>query len=403
MRNEQALFKTCIVLMTAVMVVSLIQTSAHAIPAFARKYNLSCTVCHNPFPRLKEYGEDFAGNGFRLPEGEEPPRAYMSTGDDRLVIQRDLPLGFRFDAYYNVREDSDETRNDFQTPWGLKILSGGSISENVGYYMYFFMNERGEVAGIEDAYIHFNNIGGSELDVMVGQFQISDPLFKRELRLTYEDYQFYKTNVGASDADLTYDRGIFMTYSLPSATEFALQVVNGNGKGEASALRLYDNDKNKNVFFRVSQDVPLPAAEEGENPVSFRIGGFTYVGKEEKGGRDNSFYYVGPDFTIATENFELSGQYVFRKDDNPFFLNMSQVEEKTHAIIAEMIAMPTDYWYLVGLYNKISSDNGYVPEYHTINMHLTHLYRTNFRMFCEYRYDIEYEQSRLVLGLVAGF
>ena len=33
------------------------------------------------------------------------------------------------------------------------------------------VNSTGEVAGVEDAYVHFNNIGGAPLDVMVGQFQ----------------------------------------------------------------------------------------------------------------------------------------------------------------------------------------------------------------------------------------
>ena len=37
----------------------------------------------------------------------------------------------------------------------------------------------------------FNNLFGSELDITVGQFQISDPLFKRELRLTKDDYYIY--------------------------------------------------------------------------------------------------------------------------------------------------------------------------------------------------------------------
>ncbi|MDZ7763881.1 MAG: hypothetical protein U5K00_05575 [Melioribacteraceae bacterium] len=29
-----------------------------AIPAFARKYDMSCTTCHTPFPKLKAYGDE---------------------------------------------------------------------------------------------------------------------------------------------------------------------------------------------------------------------------------------------------------------------------------------------------------------------------------------------------------
>jgi len=45
---------------------------AAAIPAFARKYRISCTTCHAPAPRLKAFGEEFAGRGFRMEEAQEP-------------------------------------------------------------------------------------------------------------------------------------------------------------------------------------------------------------------------------------------------------------------------------------------------------------------------------------------
>ena len=46
--------------------------NAFAIPAFARKYQISCQVCHSPaMPRLKAFGDDFAGNGFcNIPGGD---------------------------------------------------------------------------------------------------------------------------------------------------------------------------------------------------------------------------------------------------------------------------------------------------------------------------------------------
>ena len=62
-----------------------------AIPAFARKYRMSCTTCHAPAPRLWPYGEDFAGNGYRL-EGKEPARHTFETGDSLLTLVRELPL-----------------------------------------------------------------------------------------------------------------------------------------------------------------------------------------------------------------------------------------------------------------------------------------------------------------------
>ena len=70
-----------------------------AIPAFARKYQISCQVCHSPaMPRLKAFGDEFAGNGFRLTEYESP-RYFIQTGDDKLSLFRELPLAIRMDGF----------------------------------------------------------------------------------------------------------------------------------------------------------------------------------------------------------------------------------------------------------------------------------------------------------------
>ncbi len=33
--------------------------NSHAMPVFARQYELSCAGCHSAFPRLNEFGERF--------------------------------------------------------------------------------------------------------------------------------------------------------------------------------------------------------------------------------------------------------------------------------------------------------------------------------------------------------
>src|SRR5580765_7419455 len=42
-------------------------STAHAIPAFARKYGTSCQTCHTVYPRLNPFGEAFRRNGYRFP------------------------------------------------------------------------------------------------------------------------------------------------------------------------------------------------------------------------------------------------------------------------------------------------------------------------------------------------
>ena len=266
MSRHHILIVICYISVTA----ALAPESGNAIPAFARKYGFSCSTCHVAVPKLKAYGDEFAGNGFQLPDKDEPPRAFKDVGDDRLLLQRELPIAIRFDAYAQYQSER-KIESDFQMPFGLKLMSGGNIAKNIGYYFYFYLSELGEISGVEDAFVYFNNIGGTELDLSIGQFQVCDPIFKRELRLTYEDYHIYTTRVGESKTDLTYDRGISLSYSFPTKTDLILQVVNGNGIVGA-VDELADNDNYKNVFLKVSQDVSI-----------VNLGLFGYTGKDKKG------------------------------------------------------------------------------------------------------------------------
>ncbi len=389
-----------IVMLTIIFASTLFITETQAIPAFARKYKISCNTCHAPIPKLKPYGDEIAGNGFIIPE-EESERDYVSAGDDLLWLNRSFPLAVRFDAYA-VHSSDEEIENDLETPWGLKLLSGGALYKNISYYFYFYMSERGEVAGIEDAYIHFNNLFNTEFDIMVGQFQTSDPLMKRELRLTFEDYQIYTTKVGASNTNLTYDRGLMLTYGIPkTGTDFVGMVVNGNGKGEAGPDKLFDDDKFKNFGLRVNQGIGDIAS----------IGGFVYYGKEDVGhsfneteffSAENEVTYFGPDVNLNLGVLEFTGQYLLREDSNPF----NQMEDiETNGVVGEVIYAPQkdrSRFYLIGLYNRVDSDlNAF--DYESATLSGTYLVARNLRLIAEYTRDLEYETNRFTLGLVSAF
>ena len=80
----------------------LIPVPAEAIPAFARRYRVSCSLCHNPVPALNDFGEQFAANGYRLATGEVPAGTLL-TGDPLLTLMEDLGLAFRLDTYETAK------------------------------------------------------------------------------------------------------------------------------------------------------------------------------------------------------------------------------------------------------------------------------------------------------------
>lgn len=378
--------------------VLIIPDDCSAIPAFARKYKMSCTTCHAPAPRLKEYGNEFAGNAFRLPDKEEPKRYFHDTGDDILTLQRELPLAIRFDAFldYRYRENADKT--DFKTPYGLKLMSGGNLAKWIGYYFYFYLSEHGEVAGIEDAYVHFNNFFGIDLDLMVGQFQVSDPLFKRELRLTREDYHIYTVKVGSTPTTLEYDRGFVLTYGAPIGLDVVAELVNGNGKGEAVS-DMFDEDDWKNVLFRLSQQIKF-----------LRVGAFTYLCnsiKYESGDPvENQHYYWGVDGTIDYRDlFQINVQYLEREDENPYYSLNNPTKRKTKGGFVEAVWSVHGEMgrsFVTALYNYVDSDIDYL-DYTSGTINYSYLLRRNVRLLGEVTYIDEDEELRLAGGLVAAF
>lgn len=371
--------------------------SLQAMPAFARKYSMSCKTCHAPFPKLKPYGEEFAANGFVIKD-KDTPRYTIDTGDPLMTLLREVPIALRLEGFL-AWNNADSGRTDFLAPYLLKFLSGGALTKDIAYYFYFFLSERGEVAGIEDAFIMFNDLFGSDLDLIVGQFQISDPLFKREVRLPFEDYQIYRATPGDSRINLTYDRGIMMTYGLPTGTDLTVEVLNGTGIGEANIFRGFDDDPYKNVLARVSQEI-VPA---------FRLGAFGFLGKERPDEIANSVWMAGGDATLAAAPFELNLQYVERRDSNPYFFPL-EPEEKlaTRGAFAELIYLPKgddSRWYAAGLFNWVESGQADL-RYTAATAHVGYLLRRNLRLTAEATYAFRGpypEHIRLGTGLIVGF
>jgi len=89
-----------------------------AIPSFARKYQISCQTCHAPFPKLKPYGDEFAGDGFVIKD-KETPRAFVETGDQELLLLKELPFAIKLEGYATYNNNNSELF-DFTSPYLLK-------------------------------------------------------------------------------------------------------------------------------------------------------------------------------------------------------------------------------------------------------------------------------------------
>ena len=377
------------------------QENCDAIPAFARKYQISCQVCHSPaFPRLKAFGEEYANNGFRMTKYESP-RYFIETGDDRLSLFRELPLAIRLDGHALANfENSGKT--EFASPFILKLLSGGELSDKLSYYFYFLMNEEGSIVGVEDAFLMYRDLFKTGINFYIGQFQASDPLFKSELRYTLEPYRIYDAAPGNSSAKLKYERGVIIEKPFPTGTTFQIEILNGSGIDKP----VFDTDKYKNFMFRISQSIGKKIS----------VGLFAYTGKEVLS--DPGFIYtnitnnlrmLGPDIKINfDEKLILNLQLAWRSDSRVFPESggLPVEDVKTNGGFAEIIYGPKgdmSKWYLTGLYNWVNSDIDDL-DYQAITMHAGYLLRRNLRLVSEYTYQFSGDSyGRVNVGFVSAF
>jgi len=244
---------------------TLIPTKSGAMPVFARKYDMSCLTCHAAYPKLNEFGEQFAADNMRLPNWKDTTR---SGGDDMLALPDTVPLALRTQAYVQKREATaidPETGvevsadTDIQSPYLIKLLSSAPLSDHITYYFYAIFAEKGGNGEtiVEDAWFRHDDIFSTDIGMMLGQFQVSDLMFAREVRLTFQDYMVYRM------AGLTYDRGLVFDYAA-GPVDLSLGWVNGNGIEENFTINspgykrpdhLFDNDSGKAIFGRVGSEV----------------------------------------------------------------------------------------------------------------------------------------------------
>lgn len=375
----------------------LLAEPAGAIPAFARKYRVSCTTCHAPFPRLKPYGEAFAGRGFAMEPGQEPPRATLDVGDELLQLPRELPLAIRVDAFAEWTPDTDPQVQQ-QAPWVFKLLTGGQVADGVAYYGYFII-EKGEVVGLEDAYVQLTGVFGLPVDLLFGQFTVSDPLVKRELKLTRLDYQVLTVRPGLSDLDLTYDRGLLAAWHAPGEVEVVAQLVNGAGIGPCDGGSC-DPDRYKNGSLRLTR---------GLGPV--RLGAFGYLGKQRKAVQAgapavNTTVVFGPDVVVTLgEHATLTAAWLERRDSNAGFDPAGAPELATRGGFAELVVLPqgdNGRLALTGLYNRVDSDDTPARR-HSAALAASWLHSRNVRLVGEVQRDMEADLWRVSVGTVLAY
>src|SRR5690606_39433490 len=125
-----------------------------------------------------------------------------------------LPLGMRAQGFVQARdgeaidpisgEIEADSSIDFQSPYLVKLLASAPLSEQISFYFYAIFAEKGQNSEVivEDAWFSYGDLFDTGVGMTLGQFQISDVMFPREVRLTFQDFMLYRM------AGITYERGV---------------------------------------------------------------------------------------------------------------------------------------------------------------------------------------------------
>jgi hypothetical protein len=255
--------------------------SAFGFPAFARKYGLPCSACHEAWPKLNVFGQTFKDNGYQLMNDRDSPiwqnPAYW-------------PVTFRITPNWH-RESTNRVAVDTQAGFltgvreinshgfdlsGLDILSGGTLSNNISFLLVPSADNEGAFH-FESAWVRFDNILKSPwLNLKFGKFEFDNVISeKRILNLSANGgfYQLYHFSP-VGDSNFVGQMG---------DNQLGLEVAghSKNDRTRYSAALISSNDGNVNLpngntystFVTASQAFNL-GYEGGVD----RVGAYAFVG-----------------------------------------------------------------------------------------------------------------------------
>ncbi len=245
------------------LVLSIVATDVFAVPAFARRYEVQCSFCHQIFPKLNRMGERFKERGFRL-ENEDK--------FDGSAWIRSAPISGRLQGTRYLPEDGDGSNVGY-----LKVLSAGNLGSRLSYWVDdAWVRSGDETTHVkpDNAWVRVDFKAPEKFYAKVGRFELDLPVTQTRTPHLLP-YPMYDTNTGLeSDAIGQYQDGIEIGGAF-GTTHLSVAVVKGRNNQAvvdlAEASGIGDPDTfDANVFLRASRRM-----------VRSRLGAFAYFGRNE--------------------------------------------------------------------------------------------------------------------------
>jgi hypothetical protein len=260
--------------------------SASALPAFARKYGLRCSACHESWPALNNFGLKFRDNGYQLMNERDSP-IWQNPGYWPVTF-RITPIWHRVSSLNQV--DTYTPGNPIPTGStatrisssgfdlsGLDFHTGGTLEKNFSFYVLPSSDSTGSFH-FESVNARLDNIAGSPwLNIRLGKFELNNLLSeKRTLWLTgnggiYQTYHFSPVGDGNSFGQMGDNQlGMeYMGHSVDDRTRVSAALLSSSD----GSVGLITGANSYSGFFTFDQ--AFDAGKLGTE----RLGAYAFVGE----------------------------------------------------------------------------------------------------------------------------
>jgi len=356
---------------------------AECIPAFARKYGLPCSACHEAWPMLNNFGQTFKDNGYQLGNGRDAP-VYQDPGY--------WPVMFRTTPFWH-RENNNRQAVDLVPGSGasglversvttsgfdlgvVDMITAGTLYKNISFFVQPFIGNSGIF--LSQALARLDNIAGSRwLNLKLGKFELDEPISQERSLLASNtgglDYAYFFTPPGDNNRFAGIGNpqlGVELSgHSDDDSTRYSVAVVSSNSGGTGLPTnQTYDVFTNFNQSF----EAPWFGRQQvgvygywGESPTYFQTNNGNPLPGTGTGNR--SFYRLGAYGHWYVNKFDFYTFYLHGTDNvflgnavpsnQPSNLPIGAVGPVWNGGFVEGHYNPTPRWILIGKYelNRMS-------------------------------------------------
>jgi hypothetical protein len=376
------------------LIILIIPEGARAIPTFARKESVSCSVCHAAWPLLNETGRNFKENGYRFSEGYKEPDVISQ----HLRLEEILPVSTVLTSRpFDKFESGDGTLQALQE---VSLLIAGTTHEVVSCFA--------EIAGeaetdfgpeIEMAAVGYHPSELFNVRLAYSLLTQADPYdtYSSHRSLTVAGYSVTDSPFGGADSEsgLGAPRQTLSVYGRPVHRVFCDVGISG-------AVEDAEGERPRTLHGRVAVDLP--------NGIT--LGALAVGGRWETEDNDRDYSRLGFDAQIEAADFRITGAYVMATDDTAAGSETRGSGEETNsAFYAQALYAFTQESRPVFVplvrYDGYEMNDG-EDSYGDVTFHLSYYAIQNVKLSAEYWAEVAVpdgveKDSRVTLQLAAAF